>query len=49
MTGATVTANTATLGDASTKVATTAFVAATSLVSALPGQTGNAGKVINHR
>ena len=46
MTGATVTAATQATGDASTKIATTAFVAATSLVSALPGQAGNSGKVI---
>lgn len=45
-TGATATASTQTVGDSTTKVATTAFVAATSLVSALPGQTGNAGKFI---
>jgi hypothetical protein len=43
-TGATLTATTQTVGDSSTKVATTAFVAATSLASALPGQTGNSGK-----
>lgn len=43
-TGATTTAATPALGDSSTKVATTAFVAATAFSSTLPGQTGNAGK-----
>lgn len=41
-----LTSITPTVGDSSTKIATTAFVAATSLTSALPGQTGNAGKYI---
>jgi hypothetical protein len=41
------TAPTASVGDATTQIATTAFVAATSLVSALPGQSGNAGKTIS--
>lgn len=41
-----VTAPTRTTGDATTAVATTAFVAATALAGALPGQSGNAGKVI---
>ena len=35
-----------TAGTATTDVATTAFVASAALSSALPGQTGNAGKVI---
>ena len=34
------------LGDSSTKIATTAFVAGTSMTTNLPGQTGNSGKVI---
>lgn len=42
----TPTAPTATTGTATTQVATTAFVAATALNSALPGQTGNAGKLL---
>jgi hypothetical protein len=45
-TGATLTAATQTVGDASTKVATTAFVAATSFSSVLPGQTSNSGKAL---
>jgi hypothetical protein len=45
-TGATTTVATQSVGDATTKVATTAFVAATALVSALPGQTANGGKTI---
>lgn len=45
-TGATTTAATPTLGDSSTKVATTAFVAATALAGTLPGQTGAARKWI---
>lgn len=36
---------TATVGDSSTKLATTAFVAATAFASSLPAQTGNSGKV----
>lgn len=42
----TPTAPTQTVGDATTKIATTAFVAATAFTSVLPGQTGNAGKLI---
>lgn len=42
-----VTAPTPTVGDSSTKVATTAFVAATAFTVALPGQTGNNGKLLN--
>ena len=38
---------TATVGDSSTKAASTAFVAATAFASALPAQTGNAGKILN--
>ncbi len=45
-TGATLTAVTKATGTATTEVATTAFVAAAGLSSALPGQTGNAGKFI---
>jgi hypothetical protein len=45
-TGGTLTAATQTVGDASTKVATTAFVAATALSTALPGQLGNSGKAL---
>ena len=45
-TGATLQAATATAGDATTKVATTAFVASTAFSAALPGQTGNAGKFV---
>lgn len=45
-TGATVNAATQTVGDSTTKVATTAFVTATSFASALPGQAGNAGKFV---
>ena len=41
-----ITAPTRTTGDATTNVATTAFVAAAALSTALPGQAGNAGKVI---
>lgn len=37
---------TPTIGDSSTKIATTAFVAETALSIALPAQTGNAGKYI---
>jgi len=40
------TATTQSVGDASTKLATTAFVTATAFNSALPGQAGNAGKVV---
>ena len=42
----TPTAPTATVGTNTTQIATTAFVTATSFVSALPGQAGNAGKFI---
>lgn len=45
-TGATLNAATPTVGDSTNKVATTAFVAATALSTALPGQTGNAGKFV---
>ena len=45
-TGGTLKAPTMTAGTATTDVATTAFVASAALSSALPGQTGNAGKVI---
>lgn len=38
---------TATIGDNSTKAASTAFVAATAFSSALPAQTGNSGKILN--
>lgn len=38
---------TATVGDNSTKAASTAFVAATAFSSALPAQTGNSGKILN--
>ncbi len=40
------TANTQPFGDASTKIANTAFVAATAFSSALPAQTGNNGKFV---
>lgn len=40
-------APTAASGTATDQIATTSFVASTSLVSVLPGQTGNAGKLIN--
>lgn len=43
---ASVKAPTMTAGDASTNVATTAFVSATAFSSALPGQAGNAGRVL---
>lgn len=42
-----VTAPTRTTGDATSNVATTAFVAATAFSSALPGQAGNAGRVLS--
>lgn len=45
-TGAVITAPTQTAGDSTTKVATTAFVTATSFASTLPGQTGNARKFV---
>lgn len=40
------TAPTAAVGTSTTQVATTAFVAATAFSTALPGQTGNAGKFV---
>ena len=40
------TAPTQSVGDASTKLATTAFVAGTAFSAALPGQTGNSGKFL---
>lgn len=43
-TGGTLKAPTMTAGTATTDVATTAFVASAALATALPGQTGNAGK-----
>lgn len=46
-TGGTLKAPTMTAGTATTDVATTAFVASAALATALPGQTGNAGKVIS--
>lgn len=39
-------APTPTLGDSSTKIATTAFVASTAFSAVLPAQTGNSGKLI---
>ena len=42
----TPTAPTATTGTSTTQIATTAFVTATSFSPVLPGQTGNAGKLI---
>lgn len=42
-----VTGPTPTTGDSSTKFATTAFVAATAFTAALPGQSGNAGKILD--
>lgn len=42
----TPTAPTPTTGDSSTKIATTAFVAATAFSSVLPAQLGNAGKFL---
>jgi len=45
-TGATLTVPTQTTGDATTKAASTAFVAATAFNAALPGQTGNGGKFV---
>jgi hypothetical protein len=44
--GATLQALTPTAGDATTKVATTAFVASTAFAGVLPGQTGNAGRFV---
>lgn len=38
---------TATVGDSSSNVASTAFVAATAFASSLPAQTGNAGKILS--
>lgn len=46
LTGANVLAATQPFGDSSTKLATTAFVAAQAFSLNLPGQTGNAGKVL---
>ena len=46
-TGGALKAPTLTAGTATTDVATTAFVASAALAAALPGQTGNAGKVIS--
>lgn len=46
-TGGALKAPTMTTGTATTDVATTAFVASAALAAALPGQTGNAGKVIS--
>ena len=46
-TGGALMAPTMTAGTATTDVATTAFVASAALAAALPGQTGNAGKVIS--
>ena len=46
-TGGSVTVPTATVGTSTTQAASTAFVVATSLVSTLPGQVGNAGKFIS--
>lgn len=45
-TAAALTVPTQTTGDATTKAASTAFVAATAFNAALPGQTGNAGKFV---
>lgn len=45
-TGAAITVPTQVTGTANTTAASTAFVAATALSSALPGQTGNAGKFV---
>lgn len=45
-TGATITVPTVTIGDATNNAASTAFVAATSFSSALPGQAGNAEKFV---
>lgn len=45
-TGATPTVPTATAGDSSSKAASTAFVGSTAFSSALPGQTGNAGRTV---
>ena len=45
-TGGTIAVPTATVGDATTKAASTAFVSATAFNAALPGQTGNAKKFV---
>ena len=45
-TAAALTVPTQTTGDATTKAASTAFVAATAFNAALPGQTGSAGKFV---
>lgn len=44
--GGSISVPTASAGDSSTKAASTAFVAATAFASALPSQTGNAGKLV---
>lgn len=45
-TGATLTAQTQSAGDSSTKVATTEFAAALAFLAALPAQAGNSGKFV---
>lgn len=45
-TGGTIAVPTATVGDATTKAASTAFVAAAAFNAVLPGQTGNGGKFV---
>ena len=45
-TGGTIAVPTATVGDATTKAASTAFVSATAFNASLPGQTGNAKKFV---
>lgn len=45
-TGGTIAVPTATVGDATTNAASTAFVSATAFNAALPGQTGSAGKFV---
>lgn len=45
-TGASITVPTATAGDSSNKPASTAFAAALSFASALPGQAGNSGRFV---
>lgn len=45
-TGGAIAVPTATVGDATTKAASTAFVSATAFNAALPGQTGSAGKFV---
>lgn len=46
LSSAVATATTQSLGDSSTKLATTAFVAGTAFSSALPAQTGNSGRTL---